>query len=250
MAVPGPWDKDKKKKNTNENSKTNTTVGEPTVVNSKSRITGKDGQVGVRRTKKIITPTKTKTEFTPEGDKAYAAKSKTDQIAQDKAWNKMRQSKDVKVTNIDNFGARNVQPEGIKNLRPDTKSPKIEVAKKQSTTAMFANTGSNRDNMKFGGSNQSFISSEQRGNSASYETSGSKGQNSSTSVRLSDNQAKAVGTPYAKGRTTAPSEDLATRMNKKEDARTATVVKRAEGTAKKMAANKKRVAENKRNYKG
>ena len=248
MAVPGPGDKDKKKKNTNENSKT--TVGKSTIEHSKSRITGKDGQVGVRRTKKIITPTKTKTEFTPEGDKAYAAKSKTDRIAQDKAWTKMSQSKDVKVTNIDNFGARNVQPEGIKNLRPDTKSPKIEVAKKQSTTAMFANTGSNRDNMKFGGSNQSFISSEQRGNSASYETSGSKGQNSSTSVRLSDNQAKAVGTPYAKGRTTAPSEDLATRMNKKEDARTATVVKRAEGTAKKMAANKKRVAENKRNYKG
>jgi len=248
MAVPGPGDKDKKKKNTNENSKT--TVGKSTIEHSKSRITGEDGQVGARRTIKTTTPKITKTEFTPEGNKAYAAKSKTDRIAQDKAWTKMSQSKDVKVTNIDNFGARNVQPEGIKNLRPDTKSPKIELAKKQSTTAMFANTGSNRDNMKFGGSNQSFISSEQRGNSASYETSGSKGQNSSTSVRLSDNQAKAVSTPYAKGRTTAPSEGLATRMNKKEDARTATVVKRAEGTAKKMAANKKRVAENKRNYKG
>ena len=139
MAVPGPGDKDKKKKG---KTKTTTSTGTPEVTRSKSRITGKDGQEGMRRTETTTTPTIKKTEFTPEGNKAYAAKSKTDQIAQDKAWTKMSKSKDVKVTNIDNFGVRNVQPEGIKPLGSlNTGSPKIERTKERNMTASVYKKG-------------------------------------------------------------------------------------------------------------
>ena len=148
MAIPGPGDKDKKKKG---KTKTTTSTGTPEVIRSKSRITGKDGQEGMRRTETTTTPTIRKIELTPEGDKAYAAKSKTDQIAQDKAWAKMSQSKDVKVTNIDNFGVRNVQPEGIKPLGSlYTGSPKIERAKERNMTASVYKKGGtlNPDNKR------------------------------------------------------------------------------------------------------
>ena len=248
MAVPGPGDKDKKKKNTNENSKT--TVGKSTIEHSKSRITGEDGQVGVRRSKKTTTPIIKKTEFTPEGNKAYAAKSKTDRIAQDKAWTKMSQSKDVKVTNIDNFGVRNVQPEGIKPLGSDTKSPKIEIAKgAPRPKAMYEVRGSNIHNMKFGGHSSTQLTDDPnfKGDtshrlSPSNPISGKP--NTSSVTRLSDNVAAAMNTPYNRGRTSGFSEEQATKVNAKEEVRQATISARKKEINKRKKANTERVKAN------
>jgi hypothetical protein len=247
MAVPGPGDKDKKKKG---KTKTTTSTGTPEVTRSKSRITGEDGQEGTRRTGTTTTPTIKKTEFTPEGNKAYAAKSEKDRIAQDKAWTKMSQSKDVKVTNIDNFGARNVQPEGIKHLGPDTKSPKIEIAKgAPRPKAMYEVRGSNIHNMRFGGHSSTQLTDDPnfKGDtshrlSPSNPISGKP--NTSSVTRLSDNVAAAMNTPYNRGRTTGFSEEQATKVNAKEKVRKATISDRQAEINKRKKANTARVKAN------
>ena len=247
MAVPGPGDKDKKKKG---KTKTTTSTGASEVTYSKSRITGEDGQEGMRRTATTTTPTIRKTEFTPEGNEAYAAKSKTDQIAQDKAWTKMSQSKDVKVTNIDNFGVRNVQPEGIKPLGSDTKSPKIEIAKgAPRPKAMYEVRGSNIHNMKFGGHSSTQLTDDPnfKGDtshrlSPSNPISGKP--NTSSVTRLSDNVAAAMNTPYNRGRTTGFSEEQATEVNAKEKGRQATISARKKEINKRKKANTERVKAN------
>ena len=247
MAVPGPGDKDKKKKG---KTKTTTSTGTPEVTRSKSRITGKDGQEGTRRTETTTTPTIKKTEFTPEGNKAYAAKSKKDRIAQDKAWTKISQSKDVKVTNIDNFGVRNVQPEGIKHLGFSGKTEPIKVAApKVKPKAMYHVSGSNIPNMKFGGSSSSTVTSStnvvpSKSHTTSPGNTISGNPNTAKVTKLSDNQASAMRTPYNRGRSTPFSEEQSTNINEKNEKRLATISARQEGVNERHVANKKRIKAN------
>ena len=229
--------------------------GETTTTTSTRR--GKqDGKFGTFTDTESNTPyTQNSSKGSPEFNQAFSeARSDGDKSFgfEGKSYNTNLKGNDTSNTSSfapDKTSVASITPRDIKHMSyKGGKTQMIQVPERKAE--MFANTGSNMDNMNFAGSRQSFISSEQRGNSASYEISGSKGENTSTSTRLSDNQADAMRSSYSRGRTTAPSEDLATRMNAKEDARTKKVVKRAQGTAAKMEANATRVAKNKRTYKG
>ena len=227
-----------------------------TTTTTSTRRGKQDGKFGVFTNTQSDTPyTQNSSGGSPEFKQAFSeARSGGDKNFgfEGKRYNTNLAGNDTSNTSSfapDKMSVASITPRDIKHMSyKDGVTQKIQVPEKKA--AMFANTGSNMDNMKFAGSKQSFISSEQRGNSASYEISGSKGKNTSTSTRLSDNQADAMRSSYSRGRTTAPSEDLATRMNAKEDARTKKVVKRAQDTAAKMEANATRVEKNKRTYKG